>query len=410
MTDYYQRLKKTLVERDSLGKKTLSAAEIGKATDTPYFGEGRTHLSVSDREEINAALKKLEAEGLISLHPVKDRYVTVFRAELVHECIRKLYEKAGISDRSEMENRIRSALDAVVMQNRTPVIDEYISCIYDRPFCRTSVWSKTRDFGQQEIQDGIDVLKGVNAVLDVGLRGDTVLVRNLSAPLYGDSKRFTALAGRINTLLYRLSTEEIRASFEEAQSNREGRTLFEMYGVVKNPFEVPLEGNASIACPRGLVETQGLPYYFQSDRETAYTGIQIHDRRLVTIENRTTYFDFKEEGTAKMYTGGFPAPFLRRLLMLIARDNPSLPIQHWSDIDVGGFRIFDVLDRSVPGRIEPYRMDEETIIGCGERTKQLTESDRQRLSAYRQHPLFSSVAAYMLEHNVKVEQENEKLN
>lgn len=409
MTDYYKLLKEAVIERDSDGKKTLSAAEIGNITGTPYSGEGSTRLSLSVRTEINEALKKLGEEGLLVLHSVKDRHVVLFRAQLVHDRIRKLYDKAGISDRSEMEDRIRAALDLYAKRKRTPVIDEYISSIYDRPFCKASVWSKTRDFGQQEISDGMDILKGVNAVLEVGLRGDTVLVRNLSAPLYGDSKRFNALAGRIGTLLYRLSTEEIRTAYEEAKANHEGRTLFELYGVVKNPFDVPFEGNASVSCARGLVETQGLPYYFQSDREAAYTGIQIGDRRLVTIENRTTYFDFEEEGTAKVYTGGFPAPFLRRLLQLIARDNPSLPILHWSDIDVGGFRIFDVLNRAVPGRIEPYRMDEETIIRCGGRTKQLTEGDRQRLAPYRQHPRFSAVAAYMLEHNVKVEQENEQL-
>lgn len=103
-----------------------------------------------------------------------------------------------------------------------------------------------------------------------------------------------------------------------------------------------------------------------------------------------------------------PSPFLQRLLKRIAEDNPDLTISHWSDIDVGGFRIFRLISESTEGRAIPYHMDIETIQNAIAK-QPLSDWDREHLESFRHKGCFSKTAEYMLKEDVKVEQESERI-
>lgn len=415
MTDYRTRIEEEAVRRAYQGhgeKVHLSAAGIGEAAGEPdYSGKRSNLLSMEKRAAVNRALKELESSGLLKLKRIKDPHAVVYRADISREQAGQLYGRYGYTDREESEILLQSEIRKFMESCRLmPQTAAYLSHVLLCPFGRDSVWMKTKNFGLSDIEEGLDVIRGADAVIRSGEEGKNILVRNLSSSVYGSSKTFERYETRICTSVRRIllcdAAEDWELLFDEAQ--RAGKKEYELFGVSKNPFSEIIRGNAEIQTPNGTVHTCGCSYAFFSDEEASYLHIRIRDSRLITIENLTTYHDFTEPSVLKVYTGGMPSPFLQRLLRRIAEDNPGLMFYHWSDIDVGGFRIFRLISQSTEGRVIPYHMDIETIQKAAARVP-LSDWDREQLQNFRQIDCFSETAAYMLKENVKVEQESERI-
>ena len=78
---------------------------------------------------------------------------------------------------------------------------------------------------------------------------------------------------------------------------------------------------------------------------------------------------------------------------------------HFGDIDAGGFEIYrDLCNKTgIPFRM--YRMDLKTLKAYENYGRPLTENDRKRLQGMCGWEEVREVALYMLEHDVKLEQE-----
>lgn len=82
---------------------------------------------------------------------------------------------------------------------------------------------------------------------------------------------------------------------------------------------------------------------------------------------------------------------------------------HWSDIDLGGFRIFARLKQNIVPELKPYRMDIETLRSHRDRALPLCgESYRRKLEALLGDPeyrIFHSLIEEMLRSGLRLEQE-----
>ena len=138
--------------------------------------------------------------------------------------------------------------------------------------------------------------------------------------------------------------------------------------------------------------------------------------RIISIENKANYVWYlenrKQEEELVLYHGGFFSPAKGQWFRMIAEAaGSSCRIDHWSDIDLGGFRIFQILKRDIFPKAEPFRMDVETLEEYKERCLTLGgERYRGQLEKCLDDPeyaCFRDVISYMLRENVRLEQETE---
>jgi hypothetical protein len=107
---------------------------------------------------------------------------------------------------------------------------------------------------------------------------------------------------------------------------------------------------------------------------------------VLTIENKESFNAYVHrvpDDGAVVFTGGFPSVPCITLLQKIAASAPHLPWYHWGDIDSGGLRIFDFVEREVcrPAgiRLKPHLMDESLARAYGQKPKSRA-SDLKRIA------------------------------
>ena len=86
-------------------------------------------------------------------------------------------------------------------------------------------------------------------------------------------------------------------------------------------------------------------------------------------------------------------------------DNPALGYYHFGDIDAGGFSILLDLRKKTGIPFLSYHMDLDTLKRYMKYGKSLTESDRKRLEKIGKEKEFCEIIGFMLEENIKLEQE-----
>ena len=78
---------------------------------------------------------------------------------------------------------------------------------------------------------------------------------------------------------------------------------------------------------------------------------------------------------------------------------------HFGDIDAGGFEIYRDLCEKTHILFKMYYMNLETLQKYEMYGKKLTENDRKRLRELQNQKSLSKIVSYMLERDVKLEQE-----
>ena len=116
----------------------------------------------------------------------------------------------------------------------------------------------------------------------------------------------------------------------------------------------------------------------------------------------------KQLGELVIYHGGFLSPQKRKLVTLIAHAVPeNTKIQFWADIDMGGFRMFDNLQKLISS-VLPMRMSGELVEKFHEhglmRSKEYLSELEADLKSGR-YLLFKDAIEKILSYGVTIEQE-----
>ena len=106
-----------------------------------------------------------------------------------------------------------------------------------------------------------------------------------------------------------------------------------------------------------------------------------------------------------IYLGGYHNRIRRTLLNMIYETIPYANYYHFGDMDAGGFSILMDLRKKTGIPFMSYHMDLDTLKEYRQYAKRLNESDRNRLEKIRIEKEFSEVIDFMLEENIKLEQE-----
>lgn len=115
------------------------------------------------------------------------------------------------------------------------------------------------------------------------------------------------------------------------------------------------------------VDNSNLPYGTILNAQTLVHSKPISAegvQRVITIENQANYEDMKyDDHTLYVFVHGFPSPkernFLRHIVDIV---DEGTEFYHWSDMDLGGIRIYRFLKQNLFPSLQPMKMDAESYL------------------------------------------------
>ncbi|MBS3970370.1 MAG: DUF2220 domain-containing protein [Clostridia bacterium] len=190
-----------------------------------------------------------------------------------------------------------------------------------------------------------------------------ILERIFSIKYLGHSKAFQK---EVKRLLAKIANQYLikNPDFTEEE-------IITELGIEKNSEEILVWGPISLQYGDTIIDYSKIPFggvidakYLQ-DINISVTNVS----KVITVENKTNFHYLVNQGDAQasrnskllIYVGGFPGPKKRRFLEVLYNMDPSISFYHWGDIDLGGFKIFNILRKVIP-TLEPLFMDEDTLL------------------------------------------------
>ncbi len=230
-----------------------------------------------------------------------------------------------------------------------------------------------------------------------------LFLREASMLLYGDSKY---LEEKVLHSVCRALREYLERPCKEDELEDK---ILEDYHIVRERQKLCLKGDITIRIAGKELNlgvfAAGVEFF--ADELNRLEWIHVHTPHFMTVENRTSWLRLKIPDTALFYLGGYSDRVQRDCLKKVFRDNPELTFWHFGDIDAGGLYIHEHLCRvtGIPFRL--YRMyrkelEDPRFQSC---LLPLTKQDRIRLKSLEKEETYRELVMYMLEQNVKLEQE-----
>lgn len=364
-----------------------------------------------EKDQFLGVLRELKGEGMIDYSWVKyetgnlvDKIWLIPEEEAIESCYRSQGRTSKKNRLSRLEEQLRCCRAGVEKEGVLGFfLDEMLKEIFDAkrvPRCFTD---------DEQLNE--DILKCL-----VYMEGnhDEVMERVLSSGLYGDSKYFERnVRGKVISILkyWKKGEEDIP----------EDQELLGEKGIVRWPEVMEFAGKIKVLMKNGDVIDYGAQKYgayinsntVKQVKETTMEGI----RQIMFIENKANYIWYlsheKKEEELVVFHGGCYSPvkgvWFQKIYEGSRRGNENMRYYHWSDIDIGGFRIFRRLKESVIPELRPYKMDEATLMEFKDSALRIeTPSYRERLKIMGEDPAygeFGKVIEKMLEGKMRLEQE-----
>lgn len=146
--------------------------------------------------------------------------------------------------------------------------------------------------------------------------------------------------------------------------------VLEFFGLSKLGSELKVRGKCLIHYSEGNMPIQfAKPYVSLEMTNIDSITLEENPRYVLFIENLTTFRRYSQEindDSLVVYTGGFPSiAWVDLIKPLVASLGSDIPVFHWGDIDVGGYRILAFLTQALRLDIIPYCMSnvETSVTG-----------------------------------------------
>lgn len=345
-------------------------------------------------QAVHHELIRLESAGIVQIKwltpNVLIQYVDLIDAD-------SLAEKLGVN---RLSNKFEKAKEHVLQQ--IPKDSPHFITIEAELFNK---WQQTGNYEGFSVEDPNTLIQSINAadaMLDITSEIDE---RHFSIQVLGDSKKLKGLMAKI-AKLHRLRDQDI----PEAISKEE---VFQLFGVVPLKHPVYLSGPVRLFSNKeNLSLTADFPpgigvWPDYVDSVSCNADIQL----VTSIENHATFLRYIEREKTKdelvIFTSGIPSPAFRKLYRLIVAALPDALLRHWGDIDVGGFTILNILEKTAERAVTAFRMTPDYYVGCKDFGR-FTSSESKRLSglAERLSAKNRDAVLEVVEFEMKFEQES----
>jgi hypothetical protein len=300
------------------------------------------------------------------------------------EVLEEVYRYINRVPRDDINARLEGLISSYLGNGE--ILEEYLKDQLNRIEENRSVRFFSGDFEEFE-----RILMAVRELED--LQGEQ-FIREFSVRLYNDSKAFGQIQGKVESILYDYG------DFPEKDE------ILGNLNLMRTPTYVNFKGSGKVSLSGQEIDLSRLDsdIAISSSMLDKIELVQVFKGKVITVENLTSFHRFMEEGYFVLYLGGFHNRVRRDFISMLHDQNSEAIFYHFGDIDAGGFLILEHLRRTTGIDIIPYNMDLDTLKKYEKMGKPLTENDRKRLGKL-QEGQFSEIVDYMLEKNVKLEQE-----
>ena len=343
---------------------------------------------------LDIVIERIKRDGFANAIFTRDGQFQCLVLNLEKDSISNLYKKLGRIDPNDLINDF--IVEFENQKTGSDIIKSFsikmIELLNDKKLSSVHQYVQSLD----EIKD---ICKAINAM---SVLENDVQERIFCAKLFSDSKRFNELRSRISKIIRDFSNEP----FDDEEDVIAGM------GVIKNTAYAFVKGDMSLKINDETIDLRkyGEPLALSDSAIENLEVISINANKLFTVENLTSFDVFNEKDSIVLYLGGFHNRVKRNLIEKIYKKSPSLAFYHYGDIDAGGFYILNHLRNKTHINFVPYKMGIEELIKYRNNCKKLTQNDRKRLIAMLDNPDFSDfkdTIQYMLNENIKLEQEAE---
>ncbi len=359
-----------------------------------YFDE-----STCEYENIHSAMRELERKGYIHIvwKKGKENHI-ISKVVLNLEQLEQVYKYAKRIPKADLVSSNKELLTKFLNRYDTPVCQRFMVYLLDRLQTHQSV---KEYIDLENLERTRLLLKGI---YEIESNCRPCYIREFSIEVFHDSKTLESISGRLG---------KIFQNFGEDFCEKDVAAILAEYGIYHTPNYVYLKGCISFSVYDTLYEIGKLKQGMGISGEDL-SAICFHEisriKKVITIENLTTFFRWQEPESLIIYLGGYHNSIRRALLKAVYAALPDAGYYHFGDIDAGGFEIYNDLCAKTGIPFARYRMNLDTLKTYEKYGKALTENDRIRLQRMLEHfgdmdEDFGFLVRYMLEHNVKLEQE-----
>lgn len=251
-------------------------------------------------------------------------------------------------------------------------------------------------------QDILKVLKEIE-------KGGEVLKRVFSIKCFGDSKYFEK---NIENIIVKIIKIYLLDNENKEEYSKED-ILLEV-GISKYPEIIEFCGDLTCFINNEKIEykKETVGSYINSYNVKEMQDLEIkNSNKIIFIENKANYIDYiqnkRKNDEFIVYHGGMYSPIKGKFFKKIYKVSKGKEFYHWSDIDIGGFKIFVRLLQIIP-EVKQYKMDKESLYSKENYWKQISIDYRNKLLKMREieeYKIFYDVIDEMLKNNCKLEQE-----
>lgn len=346
--------------------------------------------SYNYRDRNDAVLGDYAARGFITVK--RDKSGDFESLTLRTENVGLIYAYLKRSDPAKELEEVKQILFA---ENADGVIGDFVS------FCKERI-AKNYSFPKIYFDSPAQLRDILSGLREIEKLDKETKFRDFSVNVYGDSKKFESLKTKIARVYVDFDKEcSVDCLNEETVPN-----ILEEKNLVRNTTYAIMKGRISFELNGVRIDLGKFGYEFCLSDEMIKNlkFLNLQDEKVVTIENLTSFYDFRESGYIALYLGGFHNHTKRMLINKIHESYPSVRFFHFGDIDVGGIYILKHLRNKTGIDFVPYKMDVNTLAENKGKWKKLTENDVVRLEKISDSD-FAELKNYMLENYCKLEQE-----
>ena len=254
----------------------------------------------------------------------------------------------------------------------------------------------------------MSVAKEIIRILDY-ICGNTeeILERELSIELFSNSKTFEKeYRGKVLTVLKKYG--DFVEILENVPDERElGHAILAEYNVFPNPTYVNFKGEGVLKLKDGktIELSPSMPIAIDSDTLDRIDNVEVVSSRIVTVENLTSFNRVRDDKTFFIYLAGYHNTVKQNFIRKIAESNFGKEWLHFGDIDPDGFYILEHLKNKTGIPFKRLCMGISELKKYENYCKPLEDNDIKKAQSLIEKELYVDTMRYMLENNVKLEQE-----
>lgn len=388
-------LKKYESSKTYLGKNEVSQS-FSLSPEKIFSDYVNDFADVDEIRDFENDIARLESESLIAISKNNDR-IQKITAISSSENWQKIRTILGVKDKNEQKKEEIGFYSAIYEDSNSEQIV--------KDFCKHQIERLETNKDAEYVQEDA---KNIIALLNFILKNKSeILERELSISVLSNSKTWEEKYKRKILKILRQSGH-FDALLEQCDDEKEkNKILLEECNIFSNPSYVHFKGNSKITFENGkcINVFSDIPLALSSTSISEIASFEIDDSKIMTVENLTSFNRISDSETFFIFLSGYHNSAKQAFLKKIHKQNPNKEYYHFGDIDPDGFFILDNLRSKTQIDFTAYKMGIAELQKYSDFSKPLEQNDITKVKSLITNEKYAEVLRYMLQNNLKLEQE-----